>query len=314
MSPRPTRRSDTDLSDVQRLATEGRLEAALRRLDGLLGPSPAESSRHAAVSLLRALAREAQTSGDPGGAIALLETAVQLAPGFADLRFQHAQALAARGQRGEARRALQHALRINPDYLAAQLELALLDAREGLLGDSLDRLRALADDPRLQEPATFQQGLARLQQAQWDEAGSLLRRALKLSDPAFDGIFERYHAHMDGGEPAHAAQVIRGVLERYAGYPDLHFLLASAELRDGHPDDAIVSFARALELNPNFHAARIELARALETLGQVEQAREQVSHVLETRPDDPQALEMQARWARPRRHEKSRVDTGDKEA
>jgi len=314
MSPRPTRRTDTDFGDVQRLATEGRLEAALRTLDGILGAHPAESSRHAAVSLLRALAREAQSAGDAGGAIALLDTAVRLAPGFADLRFQHAQALAARGQRADARRALQHALRINPDYLAAQLELALLDAREGLLGDSLDRLRALADDPRLQEPAAFQQGLARLQQAQWDEAGSLLRRAMKLSDPALDRVLERFHAHMDAGEPARAAHVVREMLPRFAGYPDLHFLLASAELRDGHADDAIVSFARALELNPNFHAARLELARSLEAVGQVDQAREQVSRVLDARPDDPQALEMQARWLRPRKHAMDRVDTGDKDA
>lgn len=314
MSPRPTRHQDADLGDVQRLATEGRLDAALGRLDAILGPQPAESNRHAAVSLLRALAREAQAAGDPGGAIVLLDTAVRLAPGFADLHFQHAMALAARQQRAEARRALERSLKINPNYLAARLELALLDAREGLLGDSLDRLRALADDPRLEEPAAFRQGLSRLQQADWDEAGSLLRRALRLSDPTLDGVFERFHAHMDAGEHAHAAQVVRDVLPRFDGYPDLHFLLASAELRDGHADDAIVSFARALELNPDFHAARLELARALEAIGQVDQAREQVSRVLEAQPDDPLALEMHARWQRPRRHESARINTGDKQA
>lgn len=314
MSPRPTNRNDADLSDVQQLATAGRLDAALRRLDAVLGPRPAESNRHAAVSLLRALARESQAAGDPGGAILLLDTAVRLAPGFADLHYQHALALAGRQQRTEARRALERALKINPGYLAAQIELALLDAREGLLGHSLERLRALADDPRLEEPGAFRQGLARLQQAEWDEAGSLLRRALRLSDPALDGVLERYHAHMDAGEPARAAQVVRDVLPRFEGYPDLHFLLAGAELSDGHADDAIVSFARALELNPNFHAARLELARALEAVGQVDQAREEVSRVLEVQPDDPLALEMHARWQRPRRHDAGRVNTGDKDA
>ena len=314
MSPRPTRRTAADLGDVQQLATGGRLDAALRRLDAILGPQPAESSRYAAVSLLRALAREARAAGDAGGAIVLLDTAVRLAPGFADLHFQHAMALADRQQRTEARRALERALKINPNYLAARLEMALLDAREGMLGDSLDRLRALADDPRLEEPAAFKQGLRRLQQADWDEAGSLLRRALRLSDPTLDGVFERYQAHMDAGEHAHAAQVVRDVLPRFEGYPDLHFLLASAELRDGHADDAIISFARALELNPEFHAARLELARSLEAIGQVDQAREQVSRVLEAQPDDPLALEMHARWHRSRRQETSRVDTGDKGA
>jgi Tfp pilus assembly protein PilF len=63
-----------------------------------------------------------------------------------------------------------------------------------------------------------------------------------------------------------------------------------------------VSFSRALELNPDFHGARLELARALEASGQVVQAREEVALVLEQRPEDPVALEMQARWAVPERH------------
>lgn len=297
---------------MQQLATEGRIDAALQQLDAILGPHPAEANRQAAVSLLRALAREAQVADEPGAAILLLDTAVRLAPRFADLHLQHALALIARQQRAEAREALGRALKLNPGYLAARLELALLDAREGLLGDALDRLRALADDPRLEEHATFDQGLSRLQQADWDEAGSLLRRALRLSEPALDGVFERYHAHMEGGEHARAAQVVREVLPRYEGYPDLHFLLGGAELRDGHADDAIVSFARALELNPDFHAARLELARSLEAVGQVDQAREQVSRVLEVQPGDPLALEMHERWQHPRRAAGSRVHGGDK--
>jgi len=266
MSPQPTRHDPPDFSDVQRIATEGRLDAALGRLDQLLGLHPDESTLHAAVSLLRRLAREAEAAGDLSGAIVALDTAVRLAPGFADLRFQHAMALLGRQQRTDARRALQAALKINPNYLAARIEMALLDAREGLLGQSLQSLRALGDDPRLEEPGAFQQGIRRLQQAEWDEAGSLLRRALKLSDPLLDGVFERYHALMDGEEPERAAAVVREVLDRFSAYPDLHFLIGSAEMRAAQFDDAIVSFARALELNPDFHVARLELARALEAL------------------------------------------------
>lgn len=314
MSPRPTRKSPTDLSDIQRIAAEGRIDAALRRLDQILGPHPAESSIQAAVALLRGLAREADAAGEAGGAVRLLDTAVRIAPEFADLRLQHGLALLAHQQRTEARRAMQQALRINPNYLAARIELALLDAREGMLGESIEALRSLADDPRLAEPGAFQQGLRRLQHAEWDEAGSLLRRACRLDDPLIDGVFERYHAFMDAGDPARAAETIREVLPRFSGYPDLHFLLASAELREGFHDDAIVSLARALELNPDFHGARLELARALEAVGQVVQAREQVALVLEQRPDEPLALAMQARWAIPARRAKSPAGSGQKDS
>jgi tetratricopeptide (TPR) repeat protein len=314
MSPRPIPPPGADLSEIGRIAAAGRLDAALTRLAQILGPHPAEASVHAAVALLRGLAREAEAARDTGGAVVLLDTAVRLAPAFADLHHQHALALLARQQRTEGRRALEKALRINPGYLAARIELALLDAREGLLGESLEALRALASDPRLEEPATFQQGLKRLQQADWDEAGSLLRRACKLSDPVLDGVFERYHAWMDSGDTARAAQAIREVLPRFSGYPDLHFLLACAELRDGGFDDAIVSLARALELNPQFHGARLELARALDAIGQVAQAREQVALVLEQRPDEPLALDMQARWSVPGRRVNDPENSGHKEA
>ena len=78
-------------------------------------------------------------------------------------------------------------------------------------------------------------------------------------------------------------QLRLAALER-PNYPDLHLLLGGHELQLGCHDDAIESLARALELNPEFHAARIELARALEAVGQTPQALDQLDLVLGCEP------------------------------
>ena len=81
----------------------------------------------------------------------------------------------------------------------------------------------------------------------------------------------------------------------------MHYLVGAAELEAGQHDDALASLARALELHPDYHQARVALARVLEALGQLDQAGEQVALVLGQEPDHPQALALQERWARRRR-------------
>jgi len=61
-------------------------------------------------------------------------------------------------------------------------------------------------------------------------------------------------------------------------------------------DDAIASLARALELHPDFHAARVELARALAALGQTAESLELLEQVLEVDPGNVEAAELAQRW------------------
>ena len=314
MSRKPAENIVPDLKDARALLADGQFEDALANLRKTLGRKPVPALVGAAAPLLRKLARAAQSAGDLTIATAAMELAVKHAPSYADLRLQYALVLLAHQQKREARRELEKALELNADYTAARVELALLDAREGLIGESLASLRELEQSQLVEEPATFRQGLESLQHADWDEAGSLLRRGLRLTDPVLDDVFESFHGAMDDGDPVRAASLVRDVLPRFEGYPDLHFLLGSAELRSGHLDDAIAAFSRALELNPDFHVARIELARALEALGQVSQARDQLSLVLEACPDEPQALELHARWASRRRRPQAPVVSARKDS
>jgi tetratricopeptide (TPR) repeat protein len=279
------------------LARDGRFAEAVRETLALAGDSTDETLLAGAAQSLSRIARQAEGAGDLAAAEAALERAVNLRPTWADLHFQYATVLAQRGRLAEARTELRAALAIHPRYLAARVETAMLEAREGRIGEALSALREVQRDTRIEEPHAFQQGLRSLERADWDTADALFRRAVKRTDPRLERQLDRYRTYMAESELERAADVLREALDAHESYPDLHAMLGTSELRIGHYDDAVASFARALELNPEFHTARVQLALALDALGARAEATEQLALVLEADPGHAQACEILDRWA-----------------
>lgn len=314
MSPRPLPPDASAFEPALAIAREGRLEEALATITAAVRTERAEGGRQEAAALAFAqVARLAEAAAEGGIALRALEEALALAPGYADLHYRRGCLLLAGHERPAARAALERALAINPRYVAARLELALLDAREGLLGEALATLRTLGEEHRVEEPRTFQQGLRSLERADWDEADALLKSAMRLSDPAVDRALDRHRELVAQGETSRALHLLREAVVAHPGYPDLHYLLGCSELEAGLFDDALASLARALELHPDYHAARVQFARVLEALGDLVQAGEQVALVLQEDPAHPQALELQARWTR-RRDAGRRAGSGARKA
>ena len=320
MSPRPEEPPPPQFEVPLRLAREGLREEAVTWIedacrgrphggpgpDGAAGSgAPAAPVRAAAADAgagaLARIARLAEEAEDLTCAQRALEAAIRLRPAFPDLHFQLARVQLAAGRRAEARESLDRALEIHPGYVAARVERALLDAREGLIGEALQSLRALGTEAPVEEPRTFERGLASLEEADWGEAQAFLSRALRLTDPVLEERLARFRGLIEGGEATAAAALVREALVTYPGYPDLHYLLGVAELRQGHPDDAIASLARALELHPDFHVARVELARAHGAVGETAQALQLLGQVLEAEPGNAEAAELEDRWMARRR-------------
>ncbi len=299
MTPRPAELPESEFDAALREARSGACARALELVLARVSERAAREGLAApAAAALAEIARCAEAAGDLGVAERALTEALSLKPFYADLHHRRACLLLRGNRRAEARRALEAALGINPRYVAARLELALLDARDGLVGDALESLRELRSHIPIDEPRVFEQGIQRLERADWSEADALLRRALHLQDAALQAELGEVRARMDAGGVREATQALRAMLPRFAVYPDLHALLGRAQLTLGHYDDAIVSLCRALELHPGYHAARVLLARALESVGQPDQAQEQIALVLQEDPANAEALE--------RRQEESR--------
>ena len=301
MTPRPEDPPPPEFEVPIRLAREGLRDEAVVWIEHAFGKrTDAEPAGDAAAGALVRIARLGEEAGDWTGAERAIDAAIALRPAFPDLHFQRGRILLAVGRRAAAREALETALTLHPGFVAARVERALLDAREGLIGEALEALRALGRECRVEEPRAFERGLACLEEADWNEAGAHLSRALKLSDSALEERLEGFRALLERGEAAAAAALIRDALTLHPAYPDLYYLLGTAELRQGHPDDAMASLARALELHPDFHAARVQFARVLQALGETAQAVEVLGQVLEAEPGQVEAVELSQRWSAPR--------------
>ena len=294
---RPIPVPESEFTDAVCTARAGRHAQAIEQIERLAREGALPPARKvAAADALVHVARLAEAAGDAAQAAAALEVALRFQSEYPDLHYRRARLLLQLQRRPEARRALDRALALNPRYTAARLERALLDAAEGFIGEALESLRALARETRVERPLVFQQGLERLERADWEEAGALFTGALALDEPTDGSALERARALLEAGDAAQAVGLLQAALPGREGWPDLHYLLGSAELQCGHFDDALSTLARALELNPDFHAARLQFARALDGVGELAQAGDQVTLVLQRDPAHSQALELHERW------------------
>lgn len=303
MTPRPAPQpgSGPDLEIARRMAREGHVDQAIAWLDREIAEAEGSDGRVRCVTVLGEIAAAAEQSGEHELALRAVRLACETAPTWADLQLRRGRLLASLGRRTEAREALDAALRLNPRYRAARVERALLDAREGRIAEAADALQSLATESPVAEPMALQQGLRALSEAEFDDASALLRRALADQDPRLTAQIRQYQDLIGRDEPVLALQVLRGAVSEYPGYPDLHVLLGMQELQMGAVDDAIESTVRALELNPDFHSARVQLARALDLAGDADEAQAQVQLVLDHDPDHGEARELFSLWSSRRR-------------
>src|SRR6266850_757650 len=134
MSPRPLDPERVDgFEPFVARARAGEIEAAIRELGAFVQAStPHKETRARAADALGRIGRIAEAAGDLDGSERAHREAARVAPSFADVHYRLACARLALHKGNEARRDLEAALRINPRYVAARVELALLDAREGL--------------------------------------------------------------------------------------------------------------------------------------------------------------------------------------
>jgi tetratricopeptide (TPR) repeat protein len=297
MSPRPAPESHAPHAAALARALAGDRDTAIAEIEREVSAGAGPSDRAAAALALAEIASLAEQSADPAGAERALASALTFRGDFADLQLRHGRVLSRLGQRREARAAIERALAREPRYAEARLEHAMLDAREGRVGEALDALRRMGREMPIREPRAFDQGLRDLERASWDAADSLLRRALWVADPDFEAALAEARRELEANCIPEAANRVHALLAKHPAYPDLHALLGAAELRRGHVDDALSSLARALELNPDFVEARALFAQALEAMGAFGAAAEQAALVLEREPAHPAAFDIEQRWA-----------------
>ncbi len=288
------------LAPFRALLASGEVALACEALGRLLADPTHPLTTAESATALAMLARADERAGDLVRARSSLERALSLVD-WADLRLALGTLLARLGDKTAARRELDHALAINPRYRAAAVELALLDASEGHIADSLSALRSLCGAPAAFPTPPIDEALAKLRESAVEEAAPLLRRAFAAGDEALERLLADAEERILGGDVGGGLALLRRCAVERSGYADVAALVGLHELRAGFVDDGIASLVAALEVNPDYHAARLHLARALELRGDRERALAEVRAVLEREPSHGDAAVLLERFGGRRR-------------
>lgn len=104
-----------------------------------------------------------------------------------------------------------------------------------------------------------------------------------------EDLIERIEDQLDAGYAAGALDLSSFAVRRFPSDPDLWALYAEALEGAGRLKEAVVAYARAIELTPDWTAGVARKASLLIELGQVDDARRDVDAVLATEPNISEA-------------------------
>jgi len=182
-------------------------------------------SEHDAGAYL-AIGRCCELLQDYDAALDAIESAITEKPEWPDVYFWKAKILYARNDFAEADRLVKTALEKNPAFKDAMyLQALICEARGDLVAanTSLKQIIAL--------PST-------------------IKRTKNPFPYDIDILFD------DGLLLKEAIRQMEAILRAEPGYADIHFKLGMAYRKMGRKEDAMASYKKALQINPNMHLAR----------------------------------------------------------
>lgn len=185
-----------------------------------------------------------------------------------------------------ARKALEHALEIQPNYFPAAANLAVLDERNNDLDGARKRYRALL----AKEPGNLAASIA-LAQFESKHGGGpdvvlpLLTDARRVNPNSEQPVIALAAYYISRNDPKQALATAQDGLAQSPNSPGLLGLVGQILLRTGSTDQAIADFRKRASLNPDSVGYQMDLGKALVTANQNDQASQVFQGVLKKRPD-----------------------------
>jgi len=197
-----------------------------------------------------------------------LKLALALYPDYADLHLFLGIAFYKQHNYDDAAKQIHSALQLNPKYAKAMIYLGLTLLRKGSESGLADIASAVAvepayDDDRYEKALSFYRDghidcalalFEEMAENDVDQAAYLLDKGLRL---------------LEKGDYANAVDVLVEAVSAYPEYPDIKHYLGLCYAHQDKMDKAIKLFKEALEINPAFVAAHINIAQAYKETGEV---------------------------------------------
>ena len=156
------------------------------------------------------------------------------------------------------------ALRYQPGYVEAHVNLATVYMAQGRMGDAADELaRALHLAPRNDE-ALARQGEWLVRKEQYDEALPYLRQAIRLNSANVTAHYYMAIAQVERKEYDEALQNLNTTLWLQPRNANAHYQLARVYEKQGNISSMVEHYRQALLYEPELKSARMKLANFYE--------------------------------------------------
>jgi tetratricopeptide (TPR) repeat protein len=167
------------------------------------------------------------------------------------------------GRYDEAAAHFAKAIRIQPDFFEALINMGITLSLQGKSAEAIDFYdRALAVDPPMSAKAHVQLAQALLQQ---DRKGDALKQLYRASELAPGDVDIRSNLGLmlsRQGRAAEAVEQLNEALRLNPNSAEAHNNLGLALLRSGKAEESILQFSTAIRLKPELTVARDNLRRA----------------------------------------------------
>ncbi len=251
------------------------------------------------------LANAWRMTGQLDEAVRCGREALRLSPGYPEAHNALGAALQEQGHLVEAESQFEQALRLKPDLADASFNLGNVLRLQRRFDEAVPwceqscRLQPQSSQAWSNLGAALQ-GLGRI-----DEARRSLRESLRLNPRNVEAlsnlavvlqIVEDTDLELVRQQTEDAIACCRQALEIQPNFVPAHVNLGTSHQSLGRLDEAISCYRAAIELDPNSVDARCSLSDALRNMGRLDEAREHFEHALRRSPDHPETRFNKALW------------------
>lgn len=209
--------------------------------------------------------------------------------------FSLAGMLAALGERDEAIRHLDEAVRVRPDFALALSDLGRLHFLNGEVERAVALFdRAIAASPALPQ-AHHNLGTVRLAQRNREEAEAHFRRALEEWPEFAEAHYGLGEALEAGDQPDEAFERYRRAVSAKPDFALAHFRLGNLLARTDDGDAAVRHYDAAIAAEPDLVPALFNRAAVLARQGKTDQAARSLEQLLQVEPDHREARDLLSR-------------------
>jgi len=212
--------------------------------------------------------------------------ALQINPHYPDLHYQLARVLCSTDRLTEALKEVRQALGLNARYARAIALEALILYRQGDRDRALERAReSVSLEPGL-DPEALRLAEERHAAGDPDGAAASLAAMAETSVDELADLLRSAREKLKAGVIAEAEVFAREAVRLNPDYPDVRNVMGQVHLAKGEYLQAVNEFKTALQRNPVFLAAVINLGRACRAMGNEDAARDAFRKALVIDPDN----------------------------